>query len=72
MLRSVYRVDFEYEDEVISQKIGFVSYTIGENYAFLVNGTEVKLKGVNHHDTHPTTGWSVTDDDIKKDLLLMM
>ena len=67
----LYELLFEYEGEVISQKVGFVSYTIGENYAFLVNGTEVKLKGVNHHDTHPTTGWVMTEDDIKKDLLLM-
>ena len=67
----LYELLFEYEGEVISQKVGFVSYTIGENYEFLVNGTEVKLKGVNHHDTHPTTGWAITEDDIKKDLLLM-
>ena len=67
----LYELLFEYEGEVISQKVGFVSYTIGENYEFLVNGTEVKLKGVNHHDTHPTTGWVMTEDDIKKDLLLM-
>ena len=67
----LYELLFEYEDEVISQKVGFVSYTIDENSAFLVNGTEVKLKGVNHHDTHPITGWSVTDEDIRNDLLLM-
>lgn len=67
----LYELLFEYEDEVISQKVGFVSYTIGENYEFLVNGTEVKLKGVNHHDTHPATGWVMTEDDIKRDLLLM-
>ena len=67
----LYELLFEYEGEVISQKVGFVSYAIGENYEFLVNGTEVKLKGVNHHDTHPTTGWVMTEDDIKKDLLLM-
>lgn len=67
----LYELLFKYEDEIISQKVGFVSYEIGKDYEFLVNGTEVKLKGVNHHDTHPTKGWTMSDEDIKNDLLLM-
>lgn len=67
----LYELLFVYKDEVISRKVGLVSYTIGENYEFLVNGTEVKLKGVNHHDTHPVNGWTMTDEDVKNDLLLM-
>ncbi|MDD6735767.1 MAG: glycoside hydrolase family 2 TIM barrel-domain containing protein [Clostridiales bacterium] len=67
----LYNLIFTYADEVISQKIGFVTYGIGANKEFLVNGTEVKLKGVNHHDTHPTKGWTMSDEDIKNDLLLM-
>lgn len=67
----LYTLTFEYKGEVISRKIGFVTYKIGENYEFLVNGTEVKLKGVNRHDTHPVNGWYMSDDDIKNDLLLM-
>ena len=67
----LYELVFEYEGEKISQKVGFVKYEIGKDYEFLVNGTEVKLKGVNHHDTHPENGWSMTDDEIRKDLLLM-
>lgn len=67
----LYELLFKYEDEIISQKVGFVSYEIGKDYEFLVNGTEVKLKGVNHHDTHPTNGWTMSDEDIKNDLLLM-
>ncbi len=67
----LYELLFEYEGEVISQKVGFVSYAIGENYEFLVNGTQVKLKGVNHHDTHPYNGWCMTDEELMEDLLLM-
>ena len=67
----LYELKFEYKGEIITQKVGFVSYEIGENYEFKVNGRAVKLKGVNHHDTHPENGWSMTDDDIRKDLLLM-
>ena len=67
----LYELVFEYSDEVISQKVGFVNYEIGKEYEFLVNGTEVKLKGVNHHDTHPQNGWCMTDDEIREDLILM-
>ncbi len=67
----LYGLKLEYNGEIITQKVGFVSYEIGENYEFKVNGREVKLKGVNHHDTHPENGWTMTDDDLRKDLLLM-
>ncbi len=67
----LYELVFEYGGEIISQKVGLVTYATGENYEFLVNGVEVKLKGVNHHDTHPHNGWSMTDEEIKNDLLLM-
>jgi len=67
----LYTLQFRYEDEIIKQRVGFVTYSIGENCEFLVNGTEVKLKGVNHHDTHPTNGWTMTDEEIRRDLMLM-
>ncbi len=67
----LYELLFEYKDEVISQKVGFVTYAIGENGEFLVNGTETKLKGVNRHDTHPVNGWTMTDEELKNDLILM-
>ena len=67
----LYELTFTYEEEIIKQKIGFVSYGIGKDKEFLVNGVEVKLKGVNHHDTTPDKGWYMTDDEMKKDLLLM-
>lgn len=67
----LYELIFTYKDEVISQKIGFVTYKIGKMHEFLVNGVEVKLKGVNHHDTDAYKGWTMSDEDIKRDLLLM-
>ncbi len=67
----LYELVFEYEGEVISQKTGFVTYRIGADLEFLVNETEVKLKGVNHHDTNPITGWYMTEEDMLKDLRLM-
>ena len=67
----LYTLTFTYKDEVFTQKIGFVSYTIGKDLEFLVNGVEVKLKGVNHHDTHPINGWTVTKEEMRTDLELM-
>ena len=67
----LYELVFTYNDEVIRQKVGFVEYKISEKCEFLVNGVPVKLKGVNHHDTDAVKGWTMSDDDIKRDLLLM-
>lgn len=38
---------------------------------FLFNDKKIKLKGVNHHDTHPLTGYYLTNDNIIEDLSLM-
>lgn len=67
----LYRLQIECEGEIINFDIGFVCYGINERAAFTVNGTEVKLKGINHHDTHPKNGYTMTDDEIIKDLTLM-
>lgn len=67
----LYELTFENGGELIRQSVGFVTYGINERGAFTVNGVEVKLKGVNHHDTHPENGYAMTDEEILKDLQLM-
>ncbi len=67
----LYEIVFTYENEIIKQKVGFVKYAISDKQEFLVNGVPVKIKGVNHHDTHPTKGWTMSEDDILHDLQLM-
>lgn len=67
----LYELVFEYEDEIISQSVGFVTYAVNERGAFTVNGVEVKLKGINRHDTHPKHGYTMTDEELLKDLKLM-
>ena len=67
----LYQLVFTYQEEVIRQKVGFVTYGINARSAFTVNGVEVKLKGVNHHDTHPTNGYSMTDEEVYRDIQLM-
>lgn len=67
----LYDLVFTYGDEVIRQRVGFVTYSINDRAAFCVNGAEVKLKGVNHHDTHPTKGWYESEEDLLLDLKQM-
>ena len=37
----------------------------------LINGKQVKFKGVNRHDSHPVKGAAVSREDVMRDLLLM-
>lgn len=67
----LYRLVFIYKDEVIEQKIGFRKISISDKYEILINGVAVKLKGVNHHDTHRETGWYETDEQLMDELKLM-
>ena len=57
--------------EYIPFKVGFREQSISDSGELLINGIPVKLKGVNHHDSHPRTGYVMTYDEMKKDLLLM-
>ena len=67
----LYTLRLECEGEILSFDVGFVTYAINERAAFTVNGVEVKLKGINRHDTHPENGYTMTDEEILKDLTLM-
>jgi len=57
--------------EYIPQKIGMRKVELSLEGELLVNGISVKLKGINHHDTHYKYGYYLPDDVIKSDLLLM-
>ncbi len=67
----LYELVFSSRGEVIRQSVGFVTYGVNPRGAFTVNGAEVKLKGVNHHDTHPENGYVLTDEELLRDLRLM-
>ena len=67
----LYTVVLERGGETISQKTAFRSIEISKKYELLINGTPVKLYGVNHHDTSPKNGWYQTDSELKRDLLQM-
>jgi beta-galactosidase len=61
----------EYGGEFIFKKFGFREISVAKDCALLINGVSVKLKGVNHHDTHPTKGYAISDEDNYADLIMM-
>ncbi len=67
----LYTVVFHAGEEYIPQRIGMRTVGVSEEGELLINGTAVKLKGVNHHDMHPEQGYYLSEEDIDKDLLLM-
>lgn len=58
-------------EEYICKKIGFRSVGVSEDRELLINGVAVKIKGVNRHDSHPETGYVVSEEDMRRDLELM-
>lgn len=50
--------------------IGFKTINI-ENGVFLFNGKPIKVKGVNHHDTDLYKGYSMSLEDMERDIKLM-
>ncbi len=60
------------EDEIMTQRhvIGFKTVKIKKDI-FTVNGKKIKIKGVNHHDTHYKNGYVMSFDDLEKDIKLM-
>jgi beta-galactosidase len=53
--------------EVIVKQVGFRSIVI-DSARFLFNGKPIKLKGVNHHDNNPCTGYYLSPAEIEKDI----
>lgn len=56
--------------QVIPQKVGFRKIEL-KGETFLVNGTAIKLKGVNRHDFSPVNGRVVAEEEIEADIKLM-
>ncbi len=58
------------EDECIVQKIGVRCVEI-KGQIFLVNGVNIKFKGVNRHDSDPFTGYTISHEQLLTDLAIM-
>lgn len=66
----LYTIVISTENEVITDKIGFRDISIRDGVLY-VNGKTVKFHGTNRHDSDPVTGFSISCQQIKKDLALM-
>jgi beta-galactosidase len=56
--------------EVIRKSIGFKHIEI-KGDVFYFNNQPIKLLGVNHHDTHPKTGYVLTAEDMERDVSIV-
>ena len=66
---TLYDLYFETPTCCIRERIGFKTVEI-KGDVFLLNGHRVKFKGVNHHDTSPTNGYTMTPEEIARDVAL--
>ena len=67
----LYTVMIEEAGEYIPVKVGLRDQKISEKGKLLINGVSVKLKGVNHHDTHAHHGYVLSYEDMRSELLKM-
>ncbi len=60
------------EEEIMTERnyIGFKTVKIKKDI-FTANGKKIKVKGVNHHDTHYKNGYVMSFNDMEKDIKLM-
>lgn len=65
----LYDIYFETRTCTIKEKIGFKDIKIRGDL-FYLNDKFIKFKGVNHHDTSCVNGYTLTPDEIEKDILL--
>lgn len=65
----LYDLYFEMDGCCIHKAVGFKDVKI-EKDVFYINGSKVKLRGVNHHDTDPENGYCMTPEQIKRDILI--
>ncbi|MCD8143644.1 MAG: hypothetical protein LUD83_10340, partial [Clostridiales bacterium] len=63
----LYSLYYETASGCVKERIGFKTVEI-QDEVFLVNGRKIKFHGVNHHDTSPTNGYTMTPDEIERDI----
>jgi beta-galactosidase len=66
----LYNLTAHYGTHTVTQKVGFRRVEIKDG-VFLINGQNVKLKGVNRHEFHPDTGRTLTPETMLEDVLIM-
>lgn len=67
----LYGLLLSFNGEFIYKRFGFREISVGKDGTLLINGAPVKLRGVNHHDTHPKNGYTVAKEELWRELCLM-
>jgi len=67
---NLYRIVMRTPGEVIVQNVGIKQIEV-KNGVIYFNGVNLKLKGVNRHDSDPFTGFTISEEQLRVDLTLM-
>jgi len=66
---NLYDLILELPGSCVVLRVGFRTVEI-KGTLFTLNGSKLKLKGVNHHDTSCTNGYALTPEEIRRDVAL--
>ena len=66
---TLYDLFIETDSCCIRERVGFKQAAV-DGKIFRINGSRVKLHGVNHHDTSPVGGYTMTMEEMEKDIAL--
>lgn len=66
----LYTLVLETAGETITESVGIREITV-KDAVLLLNGKPIRFRGVNHHDSHPLTGFAMTPEQLREDLALM-
>lgn len=66
----LYTIVFETEGEVITDRVGIRRIEIRDRTVYL-NDQPVIFRGVNRHDSDPVTGFTISADQMKRDMEMM-
>lgn len=66
----LYTVILETTNEVIAEQLGLREISV-QNGVLYFNGQNIKLHGVNRHDSDPVTGFTISLEQMHRDLQLM-
>ena len=66
---ALYDLYFETPTCCVRERIGFKTVEITGD-VLRINGRRVKFKGVNHHDTSPVNGYTLSPEEIERDVKL--
>lgn len=66
----LYTLLIQTKDETIAQRVGIRTIEVIKGVVYL-NGVNIKIKGVNRHDSDPYTGYTISREQLLTDLALM-